>query len=754
MQDALKQSVSSIDTDYSKKHDEFFVGLEGSFGSKHVTPRSLSARFLGNMVCCEGIVTKSSLIRPKIVRSVHYCPNTNKTMERRYQDMTSLNAFPSVSSYPTKDDDGNPLETEYGLSVYKDHQSFTIQEMPEKAPAGQLPRSVDIISDNDLCDLCKPGDRVQVIGTYRCLPSKKGGFTSGTFRTVLIANNIKTMSKEVSPTFSSSDLAKIKKFSRSKSIDVFEVLARSLAPSIHGHDYIKRAILCLLLGGSEKILENGTRLRGDINILMVGDPSTAKSQLLRYVLHTAPRAIPTTGRGSSGVGLTAAVTTEQETGERRLEAGAMVLADRGVVCIDEFDKMSDLDRTAIHEVMEQGRVTIAKAGIHAKLNARCSVLAAANPVYGRYDQYKTPMDNIGMQDSLLSRFDLLFIVLDQMDPESDKKISDHVLRIHRYRTPGEQDGDPLPFGGNADILTTGDLRGEDEDEDTQVYAKKDAQLYGKQKDKKDKFVSIHFMKKYIHLAKAIRPALTQEAADLISQSYSDLRDQDTSGSDQQKTMPVTARSLETMIRLATAHAKARMSKKITETDAEAAIEMVQFAYFHKVEKKEKRRRKKDVEDEEEDEAIEEDTEEGESQSQRKSPKRPKRSKKAALKEGDEGYDPFDFDEEEEDSAPVTAKRTRSTSKVDDSMDTEDSERVTGSESSQKVTGERLSLFKASLQSVFAAHHAQSLDMDTVIAALHKDYPDAKFSTGEIQAALDRMQDENQVMVSDRQIFLI
>lgn len=438
-QNALKEFITHQDTTFSNKFEEFLVAFEGSFGTKHVTPRNLTSNLIGSIIAVEGIVTKCSLVRPKIVRSVHYCPATKKKLERKYNDLTSFSAYPSSSVYPTKDEDGNLLETEFGLSTYKDHQTLTIQEMPEKAPAGQLPRSIDVIADNDLVDQCKPGDRVLIVGPYRCLPAKQGYYTSGTFRTVILATNVTLLNKEVTAEIMQEDIQKCKRFSRQK--DVFEILARSLAPSIYGYEYIKKALLCMLLGGMEKILPNGTRLRGDINILLIGDPSVSKSQLLRYVLHCAPRAVTTTGRGSSGVGLTAAVTTDAETGDRRLEAGAMVLADRGVVCIDEFDKMSDIDRTAIHEVMEQGRVTITKAGIQAKLNARCSVLAAANPVYGRYDQYKTPMENIGMQDSLLSRFDCIFIMLDKNDVDNDTEISDHVVRMHRYRTPGEQDGE-------------------------------------------------------------------------------------------------------------------------------------------------------------------------------------------------------------------------------------------------------------------------------------------------------------------------
>ncbi|XP_048063112.1 DNA replication licensing factor MCM3 [Megalobrama amblycephala] len=739
-QRALKDLVASIDATYAKQHEEFFIGLEGSFGNKHVSPRTLTSRLLGSMVCLEGIVTKCSLVRPKVVRSVHYCPATKKTMERKYTDLTSLEAFPSSAIYPTKDEENNPLETEFGLSVYKDHQTITVQEMPEKAPAGQLPRSVDIILDNDLVDAIKPGDRAQVIGTYRCLPGKKGGFTSGTFRTIMIACHVKQMSKEVAHYFSADDVAKIKSFCRSRSKNLFDQLARSLAPSIHGHEYIKKAILCMLLGGVEKVLENGSRIRGDINVLLIGDPSVAKSQLLRYVLHTAPRAIPTTGRGSSGVGLTAAVTTDQETGERRLEAGAMVLGDRGVVCIDEFDKMSDMDRTAIHEVMEQGRVTIAKAGIHARLNARCSVLAAANPVYGRYNQYKTPMENIGLQDSLLSRFDLLFIMLDQMDPEQDREVSDHVLRIHRYRDPHEQEGAALSFGGAIDALATEDPNVvQEEEEELQVYEKHNPLLHGSKK-LKDRVVSKAFMRKYIHVAKALSPVLTQEAANHIAEEYSRLRSQEQLGSDIARTSPVTARTLETLIRLSTAHAKARMSKVVELLDTEVAVELVQFAYFKKVLEKERKRSRNGGQDA----ASEDEEEEDEAQETPRPQRKRRRQSERRPSQGSESYDPYDFDTETDIpqiQSPAPARQD------EEPVDTPDQNGHTG------LSDDRLKEFKTALLEVFRSAHAQSVGMIALMESLNKSCP-SPFNETEVRAALARMQDDNQVMVADDIIFLI
>jgi DNA replication licensing factor MCM3 len=293
-----------------------------------------------------------------------------------------------------------------------------VQELPEMSPPGQLPRSVNVILEDDLVDRVKPGDRVQVMGIYRLHPGNQT-LMAGIMKANLICTSIVAMHHQVSITKSLKPNLRIP-FPENQ---LFSLFSQSVCPSIYGHEQLKKAVLLMLLGGCEKVLDNKTHLRGDINLLMVGDPGTAKSQILRWVHSAVEICVGTTGSGASGVGLTAAITSDRETGERNLEPGAMVLADRGFVCIDEFDKMNEVDRVAVHEVMEQQTVTIAKAGIHCSLNARCSVIAAANPIYGEYQKDIPPTKNVGMPDSLLSRFDLIFIILDEKDAEKDKRIA-------------------------------------------------------------------------------------------------------------------------------------------------------------------------------------------------------------------------------------------------------------------------------------------------------------------------------------------
>jgi DNA replication licensing factor MCM3 len=572
-----------------------------------VSPRQLVSSSLRQLVCVEGVATKVSTVKPKVVRSVHYCPETKKHTDRDYVDATdpllglelkrvdySGNVMPSkvvnitTSVQPTKDENGNALEQEFGLSVYKDYQTITLQEMPEKAPMGQLPRSVELVLEHDLVDRIKPGDRVMIVGVFRALATASNSgqqSTSGVFRTVVLVNTVQILGRDVSHlTFSTHDVRTIR--SLAKRPDILSVLGRSISPSIHGHAVIKKALALQLLSGVEKNLENGTHLRGDINILMVGDPSTAKSQLLRSAMMIAPLAVSTTGKGSSGVGLTAAVTTDPDTRERRLEAGAMVLADRGLVCVDEFDKMGENDRVAIHEAMEQQTVTIAKAGIHASLNARCSVLAAANPVYGQYDRRRRIQENIGLPDSLLSRFDLLFVVLDQIDPELDRRIATHVVRGHRYRGEAGQVGHDSDY----DDDDSDDDDAYDDAERAKVHSvwqrnRHQTASHGDEKggdvdddDPHSQDVLQHeFLRKFLHFAKTrIQPVLTESAREFIVHRYAEMR-----ARQDERTLPITARSLETVIRLASAHAKARLSDTVqAEPDCEVAMDILSFALYH------------------------------------------------------------------------------------------------------------------------------------------------------------------------------
>lgn len=601
---ALKEIVKTIPQarpDQTGADVLYYCAWAGSFGSNSCNPRTLSSHHLNHMVSVEGIVTRCSLIRPKITKSVHFNEVKNIFHFRDYQDQTTTNGVTTSSVYPQEDDEGNPLITEYGFSTYRDHQTVSIQEMPERAPAGQLPRGVDVVLDDDLVDKVKPGDRVQLVGIYRSLGNRNTNHNSAVFKTVILANNVVLLSSKsggglATATITDSDIRSINKISKKKNL--LDLLSQSLAPSIYGHDYIKKAILLMLLGGLEKNLENGTHLRGDINILMVGDPSTAKSQLLRFVLNTAPLAIATTGRGSSGVGLTAAVTSDKETGERRLEAGAMVMADRGVVCIDEFDKMSDIDRVAIHEVMEQQTVTIAKAGIHTSLNARCSVIAAANPIYGQYDTRKDPHKNIALPDSLLSRFDLLFVVTDDVDDTRDRQVSEHVLRMHRYRPAGLEEGAPIRENMGQSLGVAANNHA-DPQRSTDVFEKFDPLLHagvtrtsGRGQNKKPEVLSIPFMKKYIQYAKTrIKPVLTQEAADRIGEIYVGLRNDEMEGN-QRRTSPLTVRTLETLIRLSTAHAKARLSNRVEQRDAQAAEAILRFALFKEIVEDQSRKKRR------------------------------------------------------------------------------------------------------------------------------------------------------------------
>ncbi|KAJ6574636.1 ATP dependent DNA helicase [Mycena capillaripes] len=757
---------------YETQSKHYRVGFSGSFGDHHVSPRTLHAAQLGKMISVEGIITRCSLVRPKMLKSVHYCQKTRFFHSRVYRDATTStsNEPPTTSVTPQSDDDGNKLQMEFGFSVFQDHQRISMQEMPERAPAGQLPRSTDIIMDDDLVDKCKPGDRVQLVGVYRSI----GGGAGGAFKSLILANNINLLSSKIGGGIAQTpltvnDIRNINQFS--KRHNIFGQLSQSLAPSIYGHEYIKKAILLLLLGGAEKNLPNGTHIRGDINLLMVGDPSTAKSQLLRFVLGTAPLAIATTGRGSSGVGLTAAVTTDKETGERRLEAGAMVLADRGVVCIDEFDKMSDIDRVAIHEVMEQQTVTIAKAGIHTSLNARCSVVAAANPIYGQYDIHKDPHKNIALPDSLLSRFDLLFIVTDDVEETRDRMIADHVLRLHRYLPPGVEEGTPSHDNLSQPLSMDGpEASAEDVDAvDTSPFEKFDPLLHigvseplsaGRttrskakaNKQEPQQIFTIAFIKKYIQYAKSKpAPVLTKGAADHIVQVYATLRNEGMEGN-RKKTSPLTARTLETLIRLATAHAKARLSAKVEETDAQEAEIIMRFALFKEVPKRERRKKRKlntggasredgDSEGEESDEEA-------------TTPTRMSMPPQAGKDKGTPTPEP--------DPAPVAPRAAGTQDPIwgdesqDATMDVDEPPPAAGGATEDgKIRPQRLQLFRTRLAALMATtfQDIEAIELDKVVEQVNQGLTiDTLFGTGEAREACTLMDEANEIMFSGGLIY--
>ena len=643
----------------SKKEEKLHLNLQGMLGTHLVSPRGLTAELTNQYVGVQGIVTRISEVRSKLVYSVHYCEETKKGNIKEYNDQMKIAESSNTygqplngnfeigkasgfmnNAIPQRDINHNPLTLEYGHSKFRNNQTILLQEPPERTPLGQLPRSVEVILEGDLVDKVKPGDRIQVNGVFKTI-STMATNTSGGVKTVLIGTNVQELNNDIQQNeFTGEDLKRIRELSKQR--NVFDVLANSIAPGIYGHQDIKRALVLQLLGGNETNLEDGTHLRGDINILMIGDPSTAKSQFLRYMLNIAPNAINTTGKGSTGVGLTAAVVVDRDLGERHLEAGAMVLGDRGIVCIDEFDKMNEVDRVAIHEVMEQQTVTIAKAGIHVSLNARCSVLAAANPIYGQYQSDVSASRNIGFPDSLLSRFDLCFIVLDEHSSELDRKISEKVLDNHMFTI------DAAKFGDDAeDKVIEPEIKLE-ENKKTTMYEKYNPRA----KSDNNNILTKEFLRKYIYYAKRkINPSLTREATDYISKSWTNIREKSVSEEWKGKTIPVTVRTLESLIRLATAYAKARLSQKVEKQDALNAVELLTNSFFAENEGKL-------LEQEEEENQMDLVEEEEDDKKKKKNKKKEKREEILQLEEEEEEID-------EKKSRKKKSKKSKEKKEIDD-----------------------------------------------------------------------------------------
>ncbi|KAM0254359.1 hypothetical protein ACHAQJ_006891 [Trichoderma viride] len=510
-----------------------------------VSIRNLDSMTIARMVRVPGIVIGASVMSSKATELCIQCRNCSYS-----HALPIIGGFTGITlprqcgrkRLPNDPTPTCPLDPYFVLHEkcrFVDQQVIKLQEAPDQVPVGELPRHVLITADRYLTNRVVPGSRCTVMGIFSIYQNKasKNSSTGGAvairtpyLRAVGIQTDIDQAAKG-NATFSEEEEQEFLELSRRP--DLYNIMADCIAPSIYGNRDIKRAILCLLLGGSKKILPDGMRLRGDINVLLLGDPGTAKSQLLKFVEKAAPISIYTSGKGSSAAGLTASVQRDQSTREFYLEGGAMVLADGGVVCIDEFDKMRDEDRVAIHEAMEQQTISIAKAGITTILNARTSVLAAANPVFGRYDDMKTPGENIDFQTTILSRFDMIFIVRDEHSREKDERMAKHVMGIHM------------------------DGRGAEDVAESEIPVQK--------------------MRRYITYCKTrCAPRLSPEAAEKLSSHFVSIRRQVHAAeieSNTRSSIPITVRQLEAIVRITESLAKLTLSPIATEAHVDEAIRL-------------------------------------------------------------------------------------------------------------------------------------------------------------------------------------
>ena len=518
--------------------------------------RSLRQLHLNQLIRTHGVVTSSTSVLPQLSLVKYDCVKCKYVLGPFIQNQ---NEEVKPGSCPECQSTG-PFSINMEETIYQNYQRITLQESPGKISAGRIPRSKDAILLGDLCDSCRPGDEIELTGVYTNSYDGSLNIANGfpVFATVIMANHIlkKDNWTTIGSAISDSDISKIIELSKDHRI-VDRIIA-SIAPSIYGHKSVKRAIALSLFGGESKNPGLKHRIRGDINILICGDPGTAKSQFLKYVTKIAPRAVFTTGQGASAVGLTAFVQKSPITKEWTLEAGALVLADRGVCMIDEFDKMTDRDRTSIHEAMEQQSISISKAGIVASLQARCAVIAAANPIGGRYDISMTFSQNVDLTEPIISRFDIICIVKDQVDPFADEQLAKFVVRSHIKHHPSVTQEEI----NRINEMSLNEAFEQAENEENRNEQEINADIEAIPQD---------LLKKYIMYARdSIHPKLTRVDSEKITKLYSELRRESyLTGS-----IPVTMRHVESIIRCAEANARMHLRDTVVDQDINTAIQVV------------------------------------------------------------------------------------------------------------------------------------------------------------------------------------
>lgn len=565
--------------DYNRIHSEIHVRIS-DFPTIH-SLRELREVNLSTLIRVTGVVTRRTGIFPQLKYIRFNCLKCGTVLGPFFQDSNEEIKMSFCTNCKSK----GPFNINSERTVYRNYQRITLQESPGSVPAGRLPRHREVILLADLVDVAKPGEEIEVTGVYKNNYdgnlNAKSGFP--VFATIIEANSIKRREggiigednegEEGLDIFSwtEEEEKEFRKLSRDRGI--IDKIISSIAPSIYGHRDIKTAVACSLFGGVPKNVNGKHSIRGDINVLLLGDPGTAKSQILKYVEKTANRAVFATGQGASAVGLTASVRKDPITREWTLEGGALVLADKGVCLIDEFDKMNDQDRTSIHEAMEQQSISISKAGIVTTLQARCSIVAAANPIGGRYNSTLPLSQNVNLTEPILSRFDIICVVRDLVDEESDERLAKFVVGSHfRSHPENLEKEEMLANKNNNNNNEDGTIEnGNDDDEDIQMTARQKRIDHHRRKEEEVSPILQEKLMKYINYARTkIYPKLHQMDMDKVSRVYADLRRESiTTGS-----FPITVRHLESILRIAESFAKMRLSEFVSSYDLDRAIKVV------------------------------------------------------------------------------------------------------------------------------------------------------------------------------------